>query len=45
MELIRRFWQWLNTPNELRWGENTTWHLHADKPTLAKATQRALRRD
>lgn len=42
--MIRRFWNWLNTPNELRWGETLEWHLHADKPTLGAAAVRLLDR-
>ena len=43
--MIRRFIRWLNTPNELRWGETPHRTTHANKPTLAAAIQRALSRD
>jgi hypothetical protein len=40
--MIRRFWNWLNTPNELRWGEGLEWRPQAPKPTLGAAIVRLL---
>lgn len=43
--MIRRFIRWLNTPNELHWGEGLEWRLHDSKPNLVAASMRALRKD